>query len=199
MLRRINIWIISAFLLAVVYILNKVAPFPVFELIQWFLAGALMAYILRRRKITLTPALLCAGLGLGVGFARIPAIHGATEDLVWLLGIGGLVAALFRIEGLGRPETRVRPLMWLGARSYSLYAVHFPLGLLTWAVVGRLDLGSSVSTLCVVTVGLAVSLLASSLSYKFVERPSLEMARGRPAWGPAGAPKGASGKIQKNG
>lgn len=83
---------------------------------------------------------------------------------------------------------RARWLVWLGTISYSLYLWHVPIGV-TLDVLGR-------SSLFVLTVGSALSLLAGAASYYYIERPFLR--RKRLGWGgvaPAAMPVPSSSAI----
>jgi hypothetical protein len=66
----------------------------------------------------------------------------------------------------------VRPLEWLGVRSYGVYLWHWPLVVL---LRPRIDVGWSPGTAAVITIGLAI--LLGHLSYRLIERPLLTPAR----------------------
>jgi peptidoglycan/LPS O-acetylase OafA/YrhL len=93
-------------------------------------------------------------------------------------GFGGLVAAAV----LGPPGDRwgralsCRPLLWLGAISYSIYLWHEPvlLALAGWEGLVRQTPGAFVADTAVV---LAVSVLAGWLSYLLIERPTSRLGR----------------------
>ena len=97
-------------------------------------------------------------------------ILAATQGLL-IAGVGGL-AGLAII--LGHQARTVRPLLWLGTISYSLYLVHVPIG-------GRVvNLGlrfSGVSPLALALLATVVSLLSAWCFYRWVERPALGWSR----------------------
>ncbi len=67
---------------------------------------------------------------------------------------------------------RYRVARWLAERSYSLYLLHGTLGILA------LDLIYQVASFPVAAAGgVAVSLISASLSYRYLERPSQQLAR----------------------
>jgi hypothetical protein len=71
-----------------------------------------------------------------------------------------------------------RPLQYLGAISYSLYLIHFPMSHVVTTMGSNL-LGESPSpgaAAAVLVAALAVSLLAAHLLYTFVEAPSVRLA-----------------------
>jgi peptidoglycan/LPS O-acetylase OafA/YrhL len=92
----------------------------------------------------------------------------AALSLGTMEALAGLLAAL-AIAFLKIPTSA--PLTWLGAVSYSLYLLHVPIG-------GRaVNLGSrwahdTASQIAVLAVAVAISLAASYLLYRFVERPA---------------------------
>lgn len=65
-----------------------------------------------------------------------------------------------------------RPALWLGRVSYSLYLIHMPILLaIVHASYGRLALPY------IVAIAFVASLLAAELSYRFIELPSMMLAR----------------------
>jgi len=104
-----------------------------------------------------------------------PAVYFST----WCaLGFGGLVAA----AALGPEQDRwgralsSRPLLWLGAISYSIYLWHEPimLALSGWHGLVRQAPGAFLPDAVVVVV---VSVLAGWLSYSLIERPGSQLGR----------------------
>lgn len=74
--------------------------------------------------------------------------------LIWFTRPGGLVTTLLSL----------RPMVWIGLTSYSLYLWHFPMFALARVHFGELSLG--------LTLGLiAGSVLLSGLSYLWIEKP----------------------------
>lgn len=176
--RKLGVYAVAAGLVVVSFALNQIASFPIFELVEWFVVGAVLAHVLRRHRI---PSILAMPVALGalaVGFMRIPAINGRIEQGVWLVAFTGLIAWMFSLEGSRRGNfLESKPVLWLGERSYSLYAVHFPLALLCWALIGRFGLDRPLAIAAVVALGLTASLLVASASYRWIELPSLEKSR----------------------
>ena len=143
-------------------------------------AGIVLAVLLNGARASRWLALLsrpavpfAAGLGTAVLLLTTP--HGAT----WLyLGgypaVGLMFAALIGAV-LAAPHsglTRVlsaRPIVWLGRRSYGFYLWHAPVILLLAAHTHR--------KLLIGIAGLALSLLATDLSWRLVEAPFLRMKR----------------------
>ncbi len=87
-----------------------------------------------------------------------------------------------------------RLMLWMGARSYSFYLAHIAVLLLVAEALGD---GPSIATRVVVmtAVALPATTAIAALSYRYVERPFLELKR-RPVTrgaddGPAGPPVGA--------
>lgn len=176
--RKLGVYLVAAGIVVVSFVLNQVASFPIFELIEWFVIGALLAHVLRRHRVPATLAIPITLGALAVGFMRFPAVSGRLEQGVWLIAFTGLIAWMFALEGTRRRNLlESKPALWLGQRSYSLYAVHFPVALLSWALVGRLDLSGAQHIIGIVVLGLAASLAVASASYRWIEVPSLERSR----------------------
>ena len=161
-------------LLVATKIANHVSPVQLFGLITWFVAGSVLAYVLRRHHASRPWLLATAGLAGILGLYRGPAqATTQTGQPIWLIAFVALVAAL-----AGARPGRLNVATWkrtvlLGRSSYSLYAVHFPIAVLVWAVVGRLELPHAASVLLMIAVAAPTSLAAATVSYRFVEGPSL--------------------------
>jgi len=86
-----------------------------------------------------------------------------------------IVAAATALAIASRLRLAWRPMLWIGALSYSLYLIHGPLG-------GRVvNLGARyangvVAELAVMGIALLVTLGAAFVLYRLVERPSLRLA-----------------------
>ncbi len=97
---------------------------------------------------------------LGIGLAGALPLSGIAVVIVLLIG-----------WPVARRTMSVRPIVWLGERSYSLYLVHLPL-------VALLGAGFAVSRAAVWFVALCVasSLAVMVVFYRYVERPSAALA-----------------------
>ena len=84
------------------------------------------------------------------------------------VGAAGLVAAAAS-NGLISAMTSLRPLRWLGIRSYAMYLWHWPVIALTGAVAGQ---AASSPWLWVIEAALTIALAA--LSWQFIEGPILQ-------------------------
>ena len=118
--------------------------------------------------------LASSALVLGSGFDRLSrfVLSDAGFSIVQMLVTGG-AALLVMMAICVSPVARVlemRPVAWLGSRSYSLYLTHLPV-VLTIAYVFK-----GWSWPGVVLIVLA-SLLMADVFYRFVERPSTMLAR----------------------
>lgn len=94
---------------------------------------------------------------------------------------GDLVAAVTAILLLRMSSSQVldsAPLQFLGRISYSLYLVHVPIGWAGIALVGRIfQHESPLFALGVGVLGVAMSIVAAYLLYRFVEAPSVRLSR----------------------
>lgn len=154
------------------------------------IAEPLFARHLRdRRKLATTIAWTAFALGLLCAIVytisdynpRQTPIHSVlgVRALLAALASGLLFAGLVVLQiGSGRAPSLFanKPMLWLGARSYSFYLVHIWVLLELDNILGR---GESIQTRVLVMglVGFPLTVLSGSLSYRFVERPFLERKR----------------------
>lgn len=179
--KRLSVYGAAALLVVGAFALGAVTSLPLFALIEWFAVGAVLAHVARRRSFAPGPMFAAFALTAVVGLLRVPGIPGRVDQLLWVVSFAALVLALCNTSpGRWNVPTwgKVR---WLGARSYSLYAIHFPVALLGWAIVGRLDLARPLSILAVVLLSVSASIALATLMYKTVEAPSMKRSRGKPA------------------
>ncbi len=150
-----------------------VAYFSTFTRAWEFLAGALLALIpiaLPRRVADVVSILGVAGI---VASALLLDASDAFPGWIALAPVLATVAVI----AAGPQSTiahvsRVRPVLWLGNISYSLYLWHWPLIVLLPYATGR-----PLTTLDKIVIGTAAIILAW-LSFRFVENPF----RFRPQW-----------------
>src|ERR1035437_350618 len=134
-----------------------------------FAVGALLA--LAAPSIARVPralASLAAGVGLILVLASGLIIDGSTQFPGWatLLPVGAtalLLASGTVAQGWLQRALSIRPLVWIGDRSYSWYLWHWPLIVLA----SGLGLAASISG----SAAAAFSLVPAALSYRYVEQP----------------------------
>jgi peptidoglycan/LPS O-acetylase OafA/YrhL len=80
--------------------------------------------------------------------------------------------------------------MWLGRRSYSLYAIHFPVLLLIWAVESRWGMSHGPAVVAILAVGVPASVATAQVLHLLVEGPSLVKVREQRLRRPAEATDG---------
>jgi peptidoglycan/LPS O-acetylase OafA/YrhL len=150
-----------------------VSPFPH---VPALLIGALLALAVRHRAEWLSslgrPWVPVAGTLLY--FAGVLTVN---ADEWWLLTGGYIVAALLIAATLGHLVTRpdgaaarglsIRPLVWLGQRSYGFYLWHVPLIGVVHKFVADLWL--------VIPVALVATLVITEVSWRLVEQPFLRL------------------------
>jgi peptidoglycan/LPS O-acetylase OafA/YrhL len=172
----------NPFLVAVAFVAAQKAisllplGFPVFGLTRWFVAGCLVAELLARGVRIPTWVTLPSGLtALVVAMLQLPALaSGLRHDAIWATAFTLLLLAMSE-----EPESRRNPMnwswvRWLGLRSYSLYALHFPVTLTVIWLSQYLGLQSRQAAAFVVGVAGIACLIICAASWKWIERPSLQ-------------------------
>ena len=108
-------------------------------------------------------------------------ICGFDPASIGVMGIGslGLISGAMFVPWLNR-FLSVKPLMFLGRISFSLYLLHFPVLILFAPLVSPpLDLGDGLTLLAAV---LAISILISAFFFRWVERPSIRAGKLTCTW-----------------
>jgi peptidoglycan/LPS O-acetylase OafA/YrhL len=129
----------------------------------------------RRRLVNSGGVLALIGLVLVAVFvdSQSPLLYrGGFLGIALLSGMLAIAAA-HPDAAVGR-ALGVKPLRWLGERSYAIYLWHWPIFAVTQPGV-NVHLGELASTL----LRIALTLVAASLSYRFVEKPMRSGALGR--------------------
>ena len=152
--------------------------FPI-GLLRWFALGILAAAIYRAAWLKRVPTWVLLGGGgaaLLLGYARFPLTEGGLKrDVVWGAAFLALLLAMTRAPASSRNPMNWRPTRWVGIRSYSLYAFHFPL---LWVVAVLLaELGFARDSFGwaagLVLLGVPASLALAAVTYRWIEEPSL--------------------------
>lgn len=123
-------------------------------------------------------ALVSAPMWLGWSKVRGNMVMvGMARGDIAVMGIGAMLLVVAAAEaGPTRRVLSLRPALFLGRISYSLYLVHFPLLML---LAPRMIHGSSPWSALYLIVGLlSLSILISVASYRLVERPSISFGNG---------------------
>jgi len=96
--------------------------------------------------------------------------------VVYAVCAGVVIAQATVVGTVTRSLLSARPLVWLGRRSYSLYLWHAPVLIACGVIVAdQPAVGSPIRG----AFAVAVSLVAASASYRFVEQPFLRLKSGR--------------------
>jgi hypothetical protein len=108
-------------------------------------------------------------------------LDGRSDDLTIGLSAAFVTGLSVYVAGwLGKLGTwlNYRPVQYLGAVSYSLYLIHFPMSHVVTTMGSSLlgDSPSPAAATAVLVLALAVSLLAAHILYVFVEAPSVRLA-----------------------
>lgn len=177
--RRLPLPVAAGVLVVGAVTLDHVTRLPLFGLATWFFAGSVLARLVRRRRLPWRSLLGVAAGCILTGLTLLHVIPGRVMTALWMLGFACLVAALTEAPVRGWNFPTYRPVMWLGHRSYSLYAVHFPVLLLIWAALSRGDLSRAPAVIAMLAVGVPASVAAAHALHLLVERPSLAVVRGQ--------------------
>jgi peptidoglycan/LPS O-acetylase OafA/YrhL len=139
------------------------------------LIGCALAFAIRRRSVPRAALLVNLGLTLCIVVALAASVTAgrsaraaADWNLVSEFAAAAAIAGMTEgARGLARLCT-LRPVLWIGKRSYSIYLWHFPLILLAVQHgYGRLGKVAAV----------ALAVLAAALSWRLVEQPFLRLKR----------------------
>ena len=133
----------------------------------WF--GALLADAFVGRLAISFRALASLTLALAV----VPLWHGmsAVRDIAVALGFTGVIAGCFALQERGWRLAPLAALGPLGAMSYTLYVVHFPILVLGSGLLMRATGGPLPSHFGWVAAGIAISLVVAWALHLVVERP----------------------------
>ena len=165
----------AALALAAAAVATAVLPAQGFRLLlvvgafNWCL-GAWLA----ERYVAGRPPLVSVRVGAVVGGAVVLAASGSAGRVFWDM-LGWAVFAAAVLDAWVRRGTRlaVRPVVWLGAVSYSLYLLHF--WVLIWIVPTTVS--ADAQFVIAVAAGGAASVAAAAVGYYAVERPGVALGR----------------------
>lgn len=101
------------------------------------------------------------------------------HDFLVMIGIGAILIWCGSISGFGRKLLELKPLVWLGERSYSLYLLHVPIqAALLKVAINSLDLTHTERLIFSLTVGFGILLGLTWVFHRFVEIPAMALSRG---------------------
>ena len=101
------------------------------------------------------------------------------HDFLVMIGIGAILIWCGSISGFGRKLLELKPLVWLGERSYSLYLLHVPIqAALLKVAINSLDLTHTERLVFSLTVGFGILLGLTWVFHRFVEIPAMALSRG---------------------
>lgn len=141
------------------------------------------------------------GVFLAAAVTALVVMHLGGPDMLVVLAFLVLVAAGIQNGGRVRRALHVRPLVWLGEVSYSIYMTHAVILGLTRVVIGALFGASMLDELPAATAAviLAVMLLAvlplSETTYRRIELPARRWLKGRAKAGRPMPPGGATSPV----
>jgi peptidoglycan/LPS O-acetylase OafA/YrhL len=147
----------------------------------FFLVGYLLAANMSRFRMTPRSAALSFAAGIGVYtssfwfFPRVSALHPLhIDDWTMVAGAALLIVSALSSGNFAR-VLRHASSVWLGRISYSLYLYHV---LVIFSLAYALD--GLVRPIWIIVLALPITLLVAEASYRWVELPSIGLARTRP-------------------
>jgi peptidoglycan/LPS O-acetylase OafA/YrhL len=138
------------------------------DFMPWFAAGAIFFDLFKKRLTKVTAVILLGAMFLII--VRTAAFN--SEPFGIILFALAFFSAFWLISIRHRAGNAFvyRPLVWVGAASYSIYLYHEPLGMVLISSVPKsLSIGFQVTIVLLIT---ALMLLIGYLSFKMVEMPS---------------------------
>lgn len=144
--------------------------------LSFLLAGYLLRMAILDKRAEAKPyAFILTGMIL----AAMPLLaaqpdHSFTVSTPLGVMLAGAAAVGVFVIALARPFATGRIGLWLGAISYSIYLLHIPVSETVKAVV---PMGSMVGALLFFVMTLTLTLLASSLVYWLIEKPSIAVGK----------------------
>lgn len=146
--------------------------------IAHFLCGTLAAYIYQEPSlksiITSTPYKLIGGLSIFV-LLFFSSAHNCTSVLITLCFFCAVLGGM-SMRGL----LNTKAARWLGDISYGIYLTH---GLVLWLTLSALKYNNRLSEMNLLTYGgvvigvAAIAVVLASLSYRFIEKPSMHLSQ----------------------
>ena len=138
----------------------------------------------RLRAVAVWPFVFLGGLG-GVAFwtQAIPYAKYQTvqlaQDAIVMVAIAALLIACTTAKSPLRRVLELKPLVWVGERSYSLYLLHVPIqAALLKIAISTLDLTHTERLVFSLTVGFGILLGLTWVFHRVVEIPAMALSRG---------------------
>lgn len=143
----------------------------------FFVAGLWLARAYRSMSWVPTwVALTGAAAAIAIGYLRLDLPAGG-DTLIWTTGFTLLILAMLRVPQAARNPANWSAIQAIGKRSYSLYALHFPVLLALYALGVELHLSGDVWVWTMALGGIALSLGITWVGFSVVEKPALERVR----------------------
>jgi len=152
-----------------------IVSFPApFRCLAGFCLG--MAIYALRDTIARLPVVLLSALQIIALIASVTILFLPVNDVLIIPAFVVLVATTWTDRGVLARVLRVRPLLYLGDISYSVYLMHIPvldtLGLVWWQTVGKIGLTGFAGGLVWVATSYAATILVSHLTFTLLEVPA---------------------------
>ena len=159
----------------VIKVFVHVTNFGLFALIYFFLLGVIIGEFSLRYRIKSSFLIVILSITSILVFSEYIGHYGKIIELIlWLLFFSTLFLLLEALELKHKLNNSLRI---IGISSYSLYACHYPIVYCTWWLVSKLTSSYVLQLLLLGCIGIPLITLGTYVTYRFIEKPSLEKVR----------------------
>ena len=138
----------------------------------------------RLRSVAVWPIVFIGGLGCvalwtkALPMAKYQSVQ-LVQDAIVMVAIAALLIACTTPKSPLRRVLELKPLVWIGERSYSLYLLHVPIqAALLKVAISTLDLTHTERLIFSLTVGFGILLGLTWVFHRVVEIPAMALSRG---------------------
>jgi len=180
-MHRFNPYVMGTVIIIAQQLLQAIIPIPFFAQTFFFVSGMMMAhFVLHAPRMAPAPLLTAATALLGVATWYGPKHYGLPGQTLFLLCFVALILGLWNLKPSRWNLTTWTPILKLGACSYSLYVLHYPLLFLLFSFIKERGWSPDFQVLFMLIVGSTISVVAAWVFYLTIERWSLERVRQAP-------------------
>ena len=166
---------LSIVIIALIKVEMHVTNFTLFLYIEWFFAGVIFSVFFKKVSVSKSYLILpLIFIGL-LAYSRLLIDIYLLYELNWLiftiLFIFFLQTVSKKYSGFGGKILNL--LLKIGKYSYSLYVVHFPIGLLSWMAISYLTSVRLYQLIGIILISIPMLVIITKFCYIKIEKPSL--------------------------